>query len=156
MKFALNGALTIGTLDGANIEIREAVGKENFFLFGLTEEQVVQKQREGYRPRQALESNPELKEALDLVARGFFSPEDKDLFAPLVQSLLNEDRYMLLEDFASYAEAQQKVEDAYMAPEDWSRMAALNIARVGQFSSDRTIKQYAEEIWRIKPMDVEL
>src|SRR3954451_7688736 len=88
MKFALNGALTVGTLDGANIEIRDAVGKENFFLFGLTEDEVVKKLREGYRPRAVYESNPELKEALDLVSRGFFSPEDKDLFAPLVKSLL--------------------------------------------------------------------
>jgi glycogen phosphorylase len=156
MKFALNGALTVGTLDGANIEIREAVGKENFFLFGLTEEEVVKKQREGYRPRKVYESNPELKEALDLISRGFFSPEDKECFAPLVKSLLDEDRYMVLEDFAAYAEAQQRVEDTYLQPDVWARMAILNVARVGQFSSDRTIKQYAEEIWKVKPFSVEL
>jgi len=156
MKFALNGALTVGTLDGANIEIREAVGKENFFLFGLTEEEVVKKQKEGYRPRAVYESNPELKEALDLISRGFFSPEDKDLFSPLVKSLLTEDRYMVLEDFAAYAEAHQRVEDTYLQPDVWARMAIMNVARVGQFSSDRTIKQYAEEIWKVKPHPVDL
>ena len=156
MKFALNGALTIGTLDGANIEIRDAVGQENFFLFGLTEEQVVRRQREGYRPREIYQANPELKEALDLIARGFFSPEDRDLFAPLVSSLLTEDRYLVLEDFASYAETQHRVEETYLQPEQWSRMAVLNVARMGQFSSDRTIKQYAEEIWGVKPFKVEL
>jgi len=156
MKFALNGALTVGTLDGANIEIRDAVGKENFFLFGLTEDEVVKRQREGYRPRDVYESNLELKEALDLVSRGFFSPEDKDLFAPLVKSLLTEDRYMVLEDFAAYAEAHQRVEDTYLQPDHWTKMAILNVARMGQFSSDRTIKQYAEEIWGVKPYPVEL
>ncbi|HEY8212275.1 MAG TPA: glycogen/starch/alpha-glucan phosphorylase [Myxococcaceae bacterium] len=156
MKFALNGALTVGTLDGANIEIRDAVGKENFFLFGLTEDEVVRKKNEGYRPRAVYESNPELKEALDLISRGFFSPEDKDLFAPLVKSLLTEDRYLVLEDFAAYADAHQRVEDTYLQQDVWAKMAILNVARVGQFSSDRTIKQYAEEIWKIKPLKFEL
>lgn len=156
MKFALNGALTVGTLDGANIEIREAVGKENFFLFGLTEAQVVQKLKEGYRPREVSEANPELKEALHLISSGFFSPEDRELFQPLVKSLLTEDRYMVLEDFAAYAEAHQRVEKAYLEPESWTRMAILNVARMGQFSSDRTIHQYAEEIWGVKPIKVDL
>jgi starch phosphorylase len=154
MKFALNGALTIGTLDGANIEIREAVGAENFFLFGLTADEVIARRREGYRPRDYYESNPQLKGALDLISSGFFSPEDKGLFRPLVDSLLDEDRYMLLADFDAYVKAQQVVTREYLAPEAWARKAILNVARVGRFSSDRTINEYARDIWDVKPVDV--
>jgi starch phosphorylase len=146
----LNGALTLGTLDGANVEIREAVGDENFFLFGLTVDEVMAKKREGYDPRSVYERNPELKEALDLIANGFFSPEDKGLFKPLVDSLLEEDRYLVLEDFASYAQKQEEVARAYCDPDSWTRKAILNVAHAGRFSSDRTIHQYAEEIWRLK------
>lgn len=155
MKFALNGALTLGTLDGANIEIREAVGHENFFLFGLTADEVSQLSKEGYRPRDWYERNPMLKDALDLIASGFFSPEDKDLFRPLVNSLLEEDRYFVLADFAAYVEAQEKVAAAYGDPEAWAKSAILNVARVGRFSSDRTIRQYAEEIWKVQPVRVD-
>ena len=156
MKLALNGALTIGTLDGANVEIREHVGEENFFLFGLTADEVLQKKREGYRPREIYASNPDLQEALDLVGNGFFSPEDRALFRPLVDSLLREDRYMVLADFASYAEAHDRVVRAYLDKEQWTRMAILNVARNGHFSSDRTIRQYAKEIWEISPVEVKL
>ncbi|HZH03846.1 MAG TPA: glycogen/starch/alpha-glucan phosphorylase [Myxococcaceae bacterium] len=155
MKFALNGALTLGTLDGANIEIRDAVGPENFFLFGLTAEQVVAKKRGGYRPRDVYAANPELKAALDLIASGFFSPEDKHLFDPLVQSLLEEDAYLVLEDYAAYAEAQGRVARAYQDQEAWSKMAVLNVARMGPFSSDRTISEYARDIWNVPAVRVE-
>jgi len=148
MKFALNGALTIGTLDGANIEIRDEVGHENFFLFGLTAQQVQELLRSGYRPRDFYERNPELRAVLDLIHGGFFEPEHPELFRPLVQSLLDHDPYLLLADFASYAECQQRVEQAFMDQDRWTRMAILNVARMGKFSSDRTIREYADQIWK--------
>ena len=157
MKFALNGALTLGTLDGANIEIRDAVGPENFFLFGLTADQVEQTLRGGYRPAEVLAGDPELRAVLDLVRTGFFSPEAPDLFHPLVDALVQEDRYLVLADFRAYAEAQSSVARAYAGdPEDWSRRALLNVARVGRFSSDRSIHQYAREIWGIAAVPVTL
>ena len=152
MKFALNGALTIGTLDGANIEIREEVGADNFFLFGMTAAEVDAQRKAGYRPRDFLEKDDELRAVLDLVATGFFSPGQPDLFRPLVQSLLESDPYMLLADFASYRECQERVSAAYRDPDRWTRMAILNIARMGKFSSDRTIQQYADEIWNVVPV----
>ncbi|HEV8324380.1 MAG TPA: glycogen/starch/alpha-glucan phosphorylase [Myxococcota bacterium] len=147
MKFALNGALTIGTLDGANIEIREEVGAENFFLFGLTAEEVAERKLQGYQPWRHYDENPELRAVLDLIRTGFFSPEQPQLFEGLVDDLVKRDQYMLLADFASYAEAQQRVSRAFQDPEAWTRMAILNIARMGKFSSDRAISQYAAEIW---------
>ena len=150
MKFALNGALTIGTLDGANIEIREEVGADNFFLFGLTASQVTEMQRHGYRPRDFYEQNAELKGVLDLIFSGFFEPDHPELFRPLIQSLLDHDPYMLLADFQSYLDCQAKVSAAFSDQEEWTRKAILNIAHMGKFSSDRTIRQYAEEIWRAK------
>jgi starch phosphorylase len=152
MKFALNGALTIGTLDGANIEIREEVGTENFFLFGLTAAEVQELQRKGYRPRDFYESNAELRAVLDLVSSGFFEPEHPELFRPLVNELLEIDRYFLLADFASYAECQVRVSQAFLDPESWTRMAILNVARMGKFSSDRSIREYARDIWDAKPV----
>jgi glycogen phosphorylase len=148
MKFALNGALTVGTLDGANIEIRDEVGHENFFLFGLTAQQVQDLLRSGYRPRDYYEKNPELHAVLDLINGGFFEPEHPELFRPLVQSLLDHDPYLLLADFASYAECQQRVDQAFADKDRWTRMAILNVARMGKFSSDRTIREYAEQIWK--------
>jgi len=148
MKFALNGALTIGTLDGANIEIRDEVGHENFFLFGLTAQEVQDLLRRGYRPRDFYEQNAELRAVLDLVNGGFFEPEHPELFRPLVQSLLDHDPYLLLADFASYADCQQRVEQAFVDKERWTKMAILNVARMGKFSSDRTIREYAEQIWK--------
>jgi glycogen phosphorylase len=151
MKFAMNGALTVGTLDGANVEIRDAVGHENFFLFGLTAEQVVQRKAGGYRPRDVYESNPELRETLDLIGSGLFSNGDRDLFQPLVQSLLDRDEYMLLADYQPYLDAQQRVSDAWRDRPEWTRMSILNCARVGRFSSDRSIREYCRQIWNVRP-----
>ncbi len=156
MKFALNGALTVGTLDGANVEIRDEVGPENFFLFGLTVEQVAALRKRGYDPWEYYRNDRRLKRALDAIASGVFSPQEPMLFRPIVDSLLNGgDPYLVLADFASYAACQEEVERAYRDTERWTRMAILNIARVGKFSSDRTIREYADEIWKIRPVPVE-
>ena len=152
MKFAMNGALTIGTLDGANIEIRDAVGHENFFLFGLTAEDVERRKVEGYAPRSIYESNSELREAIDLIGSGFFSDGDRGLFQPLVESLLTRDDYMLLADYQSYVDCQQHVSDAYSDQNNWTRMSILNSARVGRFSSDRSIREYCRNIWKVGPI----
>jgi glycogen phosphorylase len=152
MKFAMNGALTVGTLDGANIEIREAVGYENFFLFGLTAEEVERKKAEGYTPRGIYDSNPELLEAIDLIDSGFLSGGDRGLFHPLVESLLTRDDYMLLADYQAYVDCQQRVSDAYSDLNDWTRMSILNSARVGRFSSDRSIREYCRDIWNVGPI----
>jgi starch phosphorylase len=152
MKFAMNGALTIGTLDGANVEIRDAVGADNFFLFGLTADQVTATKLHGYRPADYYESNAELREALDLIDGGFFSNGDRSVFRPLVESLLTRDDYMLLADFQPYLECQQRASDAYHDQNDWTRMSILNSARVGRFSSDRSIRDYCRDIWKVKPI----
>ena len=156
MKMSMNGALTIGTLDGANVEIREEVGEENFFLFGLTAEEVYAHKAQGYRPWELAEQNPQLKEALDLLGAGHFSRGYPGLFAPLLTSLLGRDEFMLLADYASYLESQQAVSRAYRDPERWTRMAILNVARMGKFSSDRAIREYCTEIWRVTPVPVAL
>jgi len=150
MKMALNGALTIGTLDGANVEIREQVGAENFFLFGLTAEQVAARVREGYQPRAIYESNAELREALDQIASGEFSPEQPDLFQPLVDSLLGNDPFLVLADYQAYVECQERVGKAYGNPGEWTRMCILNVARMGYFSSDRSIRDYCRDIWNVQ------
>ncbi|MBN9125324.1 MAG: glycogen phosphorylase [Nitrosospira sp. 56-18] len=148
MKLALNGALTIGTLDGANIEIGNEVGNENIFIFGLTAAEVSQVKAEGYRPWDFYHSNEELRAVLDMIGSGFFSPDEPDRFKPIVDALLDHgDQYLLLADFASYIACQKKVEIAYQDQEQWVRKAILNIANMGKFSSDRTIMQYATEIW---------
>jgi starch phosphorylase len=152
MKFAMNGALTIGTLDGANIEIRDAVGHENFFLFGLTAEEVGNLIANGYNPRSIYESNPELREAIDLIDSGVFSNGDRELFRPLTESLLNYDDYMLLADFQAYVDCQQRVSEAYRDQKNWTRMSILNSARVGRFSSDRSIREYCHDIWNVSPI----
>jgi starch phosphorylase len=152
MKFAMNGALTIGTLDGANVEIRDAVGHENFFLFGLTAEQVERRKAEGYTPRTIYESNPELRETIDLIDSGFFSDGDRGLFHPLVESLLARDDYMLLADYQAYVDCQQRVSDAYSDQNNWTRMSIVNTARVGRFSSDRSIREYCRDIWNVRPI----
>ncbi|HXI27113.1 MAG TPA: glycogen/starch/alpha-glucan phosphorylase, partial [Vicinamibacterales bacterium] len=149
MKFAMNGALTIGTLDGANVEIRDAVGHENFFLFGLTAPQVAQRKADGYRPRDVYESNAELREAIDAIAGGAFSNGDRELFRPLVDSLLDHDDYLLLADYQSYVDCQERVSAAYGDRRQWTRMSILNCARVGRFSSDRSIRDYCRLIWNI-------
>ena len=154
MKFSMNGALTIGTLDGANIEIREEVGAENFFLFGLTAEQVVELQAGGYNPRHYYEANPVLREVIDQIASGVFSAGNTDLFRPIVNSLLDQDTYLLLADFQSYVECQYKVAKAFRDQEQWTRMSILNVARMGKFSSDRSIKEYCANIWKATPVEL--
>jgi starch phosphorylase len=154
MKFALNGALTVGTLDGANIEIRERVGAENFFLFGLTAQEVMDLKAEGYDPMPYYYRNPELKHAIDRIAAGDFSGGDSTLFQPLVHSLLAEDEYLLLVDYVSYVACQDRVDEAYRDPEAWTRMSILNAARCGFFSSDRTIAEYNADIWKVPRLPV--
>ncbi|MEN9276382.1 MAG: glycogen/starch/alpha-glucan phosphorylase, partial [Gloeomargarita sp. GMQP_bins_5] len=156
MKFALNGAVTIGTLDGANIEIRERVGAENFFLFGLTAPEVMALRAQGYRPWEYYNGNPVLKEAIDQIAGGVFSRGDTSLFRPLVDSLLNHDPYVLLADFQSFLDCQDRVSQAYQDPDRWTRMSILNTARTGYFSSDRTIQEYCRDIWQVSPVPIEL
>jgi starch phosphorylase len=156
MKFSLNGALTIGTLDGANVEIREQVGADNFFLFGATVEQVRQLQANGYRPREIYANNPHLKEAIDLISNGFFSHGDPNRFRPLVDELLDKDQYLLLADYQSYVDTQDKIGLAYLDQQHWTRMSILNVARMGKFSSDRSIREYCRDIWKVEPMKVEL
>lgn len=156
MKFSMNGALTIGTLDGANVEIREEVGPENFFLFGLTAEEVQALQSRGYHPMEFYDSNPELREVVDSIRSGCFSRGDRELFKPLIDSLLFHDVFMLFADFGSYVDTQRSVETAYRDRERWTRMSILNVARIGKFSSDRAIGEYSEEIWKVEPVSVVL
>ncbi|MBN2495733.1 MAG: glycogen/starch/alpha-glucan phosphorylase [Deltaproteobacteria bacterium] len=153
MKFALNGALTIGTLDGANIEIREEVGEENIFIFGLRADEVTAERERGYAPRHYYETDPALRQVIDQIASGHFCPAQPDLFRPIVDSLLiGGDHYMLLRDYASYVECQERVAETFRKPASWQRMSILNTARVGKFSSDRTISEYADEIWAAEPV----
>lgn len=156
MKFAMNGALTIGTLDGANIEIRDAVGAENFFLFGLTADQVVDLKHQGYHPYAYYQANPLLKDAIDLIASGHFSHGDSDLFKPLLDKLLYHDPYLLLADYQAYLDCQQTVGTAYGNTESWTRMAILNAVRMGMFSSDRSIRDYCDRIWKVSPFAIAL
>jgi starch phosphorylase len=153
MKFALNGALTIGTLDGSNMEIMEEVGKENFFLFGMTIEEVARLRQLGYNPREIYNRNMELKKALDMIASGVFSPNTPDLFRPLVESLLDRgDQYLVLADFESYRACQEEAGRLYTDHDEWTRRCILNTAGMGKFSSDRTIAEYAREIWDVHPV----
>jgi len=154
MKFAFNGALTIGTLDGANIEIREAVGPENFFLFGLSAAEVARQQSEGYRPRDIYQQNEILRETVDFIASGALAGGDRDLFRPIVDNLLYDDPFMLLADFQSYLECQQRVDALWQNPSAWTRQSILNVARMGFFSSDRSIREYCERIWHVSPLPV--
>jgi starch phosphorylase len=152
MKFAMNGALTIGTLDGANVEIREEVGPENFFLFGLTAEEVQKVKSGGYEPQRHYHEDAELREALDLISSGFFSHGDRGLFKPLVDSLLYHDDYLLLADYRSYVNRQAEVGNIFRDEKRWTRMSILNAARMGKFSSDRAIRDYCEKVWRTRPL----
>jgi len=156
MKLMMNGAVTIGTLDGANVEIREEVGDEAFFLFGLRTPQAEALRRGGYRPREVVERDPELREALDAIAGGAFSRGDRDLFAPLVQGLLDHDPFLVLADFRAYLEAQRAVERAWADRERWARMSIRNTARSGRFCSDRAVTEYARDIWGVAPVDLSL
>jgi starch phosphorylase len=154
MKFMMNGAVTIGTLDGANVEIREAVGDANFFLFGLTADDVEQAKREGRAPQRYIDANAELRETLELIASGAFSRGDRELFAPLVDNLVRSDPFFVLADYASYVACQERVAAAWRDPERWTRMSIANSARSGKFSSDRAVREYCERIWRVTPARV--
>jgi starch phosphorylase len=154
MKFALNGALTIGTLDGANVEIREEVGADNFFLFGLTTEQVAACKAVGHNPWFYYDTNPELKRVLDSIASGLFAPDHPDLFLPLLDSLLVDDPYLVMADYGAYVQCQEHVSRCYEDQARWTRMSILNAARIGKFSADRTIAEYARDIWHVKPIEV--
>jgi starch phosphorylase len=156
MKFSMNGALTIGTLDGANVEIREEVGAENFFLFGLNAAEVHATWKNGYDPGAIYQGNSELRAVIDLIGGGHFSGGDRDLFRPLVDSLLHGDTYRLLADYQSYVDCQAQVSAAYGDKEHWTRMSILNVARMGKFSSDRSIREYCADIWRVKPVKIDL
>jgi starch phosphorylase len=154
MKFMMNGALTVGTLDGANVEIREEVGADSFFLFGLTAEEVADVLRAGHRPADDLERNPELRSALDLIASGHFSKGDATVLQPLIENLRHHDPFLVLADYASYVACQEQVSAAWRDVERWTRMSILNTARSGKFSSDRSIREYCDEIWHVAPVPV--
>jgi starch phosphorylase len=156
MKFALNGALTIGTLDGANVEIAEEVGRDNIFIFGLTVEEIA-KLKPHYSPWDYFHSDPELNEILNMIGAGYFSPLDKELFHPILFSLLEGgDQYFVLADYRAYVECQERVAQAYLDQDQWTRKSILNTAKMGKFSSDRTIQEYAQSIWRVSPVPVNM
>ena len=156
IKFSMNGALTIGTLNGANIEIREEAGAENFFLFGLTADEVSTMKSQGYNPKDYYNANPELKEAIDLISSGFFSKTDVNLFKPLVDSLLCRDEHMILADYQSYIDCQDRISMAFRDQEKWTNMSILTVARMGKFSSDRSIREYNEKIWHATSLKIDL
>jgi starch phosphorylase len=152
MKFALNGALTVGTLDGANVEISEAVGDANIFIFGLTAEQVAATREAGYDPAAHLTGEPRLAEVLDQISGGAFSPDDPTRYADLVANLRENDWFMVAADFGAYWDIQDKIDSVWLDRERWYRSAVLNTARMGWFSSDRTIRSYARDIWNAEPV----
>jgi hypothetical protein len=154
MKFSLNGALTIGTLDGANVEIREEVGAENFFLFGMTASEVSALKAQGYRPRDYYDQNETLREVIDFIASGALGRGDAELFRPIVENLLDHDPFLLLADYQSYLDAQEQVSSLWKDPEAWTRKSILNTARMGKFSSDRSIRDYCERVWKITPWNL--
>jgi starch phosphorylase len=154
MKFALNGALTIGTLDGANVEIREEVGAENFFLFGLTVDQVRDLRLRGYRPREVAASNTSLREVLDFIGSGALSGGGPNLFRPLLDRLLHEDPFLVLADYQAYVDCQEQVSALWRDQQAWTRKAILNVARMGKFSSDRSVRDYCDNVWRVQPVKV--
>ncbi len=154
MKFALNGALTIGTLDGANVEILEEVGRENMFIFGLNADEVESLHSGSYRPREYYEGNRELREVVDMVGGDYFNPDEPGIFSGLVDELLNRDFYCVLADYEAYVTMQEAVARTYRDRETWTRMSILNVARIGRFSSDRSIRDYNEKIWHVEPVDI--
>jgi len=156
MKFALNGALTVGTLDGANVEIRDAVGPENFFLFGLTTPEVHAQWAAGYDPRAFIARSAALGEVLDLISGGFFSLGEIDRFKPIMDNLRNHDPFMVCADFDAYVAAEARAAQAFRDPRDWSRRALFNIVGASRFSSDETVRRYADEIWHIQPEKTDL
>ena len=156
MKFCMNGALTIGTQDGANIEIREQVGAENFFSFGMSTPEVYAIKAQGYHPGHYYDTNAELRQVIDLVKDGFFSRGDTQIFKPLIDGLLGWDPYLVLADYQSYADCQRLVDQAYADSNHWAQMSVLNVARSDSFSSDRTIREYADETWKVPRVPIRL
>ena len=156
MKFAMNGALTIGTLDGANVELRDLVKKENFFLFGKTESEIMNLKNNGYSPKTFINKCPELQEVIRLIEIGHFSNGDKELFKPLLNSLTGHDPFFVMADFEDYLNKQDLVSNCWNNKKAWNKMALLNTARSGYFSSDRSIREYCESIWKVSPMPVEI
>jgi starch phosphorylase len=154
MKFTMNGAVTIGTLDGANVEIREEVGEDNFFVFGKTVQEVEQTLIAGYHPRELYAQDAELRDAIDLINSGLFSHGDGNTFRPLTENLLESDPFLVCADFRDYIECQGRVALAYRNTDRWSRMSILNVARCGRFSSDRAVREYCEDIWNTTPLPV--
>jgi starch phosphorylase len=154
MKFALNGALTLGTLDGANLEIREAVGESNFFAFGLSAPEANARRRAPCRSREVLDADDELARALELVANGTFSRGDRALFAPLVQSLVESDPFLVLPDFRSYAAARERAEAAFLDQAAWTYSSIVNVSRSGRFSSDRAVEEYRTRVWNVEAAKV--
>jgi len=155
MKFALNGALTIGTLDGANIEIKNEVGDDNIYIFGLKAEEIRNIRSKEYNPREYYEKNNELKKVIDMINNNYFNIDEPGIFKPIIEELLYRDYYIIMADYESYINTQNIVEADYQNREFWLKKSIINTARMGRFSSDRTIKQYAEEIWKIKPLKIE-
>lgn len=152
MKFTMNGALTVGTLDGANVEIREEVGDDNFFLFGLETNEVYEVKANGYNPQHYYHTDAGLRKIIDQLSSGYFSKGDCEMFRPIVDNLMNHDPYMLMVDFRSYIECQKKVSEVYLDQDKWVRMSILNVARIGKFSSDRSINDYSKNIWNVEPV----
>ncbi|HVN49912.1 MAG TPA: glycogen/starch/alpha-glucan phosphorylase, partial [Acidimicrobiales bacterium] len=155
MKLTLNGALTIGTLDGANIEIRDLVGAENFFLFGLTEPEVEQVRQAGYHPRAHYEQNPRIRRVLDLLASGMYAGGDPDAYRPILDVLLTSDTYLVLADYQSYLDCQDRVDRQWGDQQTWTTMSIRNVARSGWFSSDRSVQEYLDRVWHASPVDVD-
>ncbi|MDD5609218.1 MAG: glycogen/starch/alpha-glucan phosphorylase [Ignavibacterium sp.] len=154
MKFALNGALTIGTMDGANVEIREEVGDENIFIFGLLADEVVKLKSNGYNPREYYEKNSNLKHIVDMIATNFFNPKEFGIFDDMIRGLMNVDYYLLFADYQSYIDTQDKVAKFYTDKYEWTKKSILNVARMAKFSPDRSVKEYAEKIWKVKPVKI--
>lgn len=152
MKFAANGALTIGTMDGANIEIREEVGEENIFIFGLLAEEVVELKAKGYNPRKYYESNPSLKRVIDMIASNYFNPKEPGIFNDMINGLMNVDYYCVFADYQSYIDTQDRVAQEFLNQEEWTKKSIYNVARIGKFSSDRAVSEYAKKIWNVKPV----
>ncbi|MFN3694128.1 MAG: glycogen/starch/alpha-glucan phosphorylase, partial [Ignavibacterium sp.] len=152
MKFAANGALTIGTMDGANIEIREEVGDENIFIFGLLAEEVVELKAKGYNPRKYYESNPSLKRVIDMIASNYFNPKEPGIFNDMINGLMNVDYYCVFADYQSYIDTQDRVAKEFLNQEEWTKKSIYNVARIGKFSSDRAVSEYAKKIWNVKPV----
>ncbi len=154
MKFALNGALTIGTMDGANVEIREEVGDDNIFIFGLLADEVVKLKSKGYNPKEYYEKNADLKQVVDMIATNYFNPKEPGIFDDMIRGLMNVDYYLLFADYQSYIDAQDKVSELYTKKEAWTKKSIYNVARCAKFSSDRSVKEYSEKIWKVKPVKV--